>query len=89
MARPRTSRRCDICDENVAPSVAQRHAQTHRVCGICGPWRTFSGHNDQCPTCGLDEIEVAYRARILADSTAVYVEEAQAFRANRLAKRVA
>lgn len=54
------------------------------VCPWCGPYtRLPQATNVICPTCGLDAAEIAYAERIIADSTAVYVEEVRAYRAKR------
>lgn len=53
-------------------------------CPWCGPfYRRQSDIIGACPKCGLTPAEVAYAERIIADSTAVYVEEVRAYRANR------
>lgn len=53
------------------------------VCPWCGPYTRPIGQGSTiCPTCDLDPGEHAYIDRILADSTAVYIEEVRAYRAN-------
>ena len=57
------------------------------VCPWCGPYK----HREQtadiiCPTCGLDEHEHRYIDRILADSTAVWLEENAEFQRQRSAR---
>ncbi len=65
-------------------------------CPMCGPFVVKAGHgtNDKtgapiCPTCQMTLGEHAYRARILADSAAVYAQEAREFAARRAAERAA
>ncbi len=54
------------------------------VCPWCGPYKPNPGASAAiCPTCGLDAAEIAYSERILADSTAVWIEETRAFNAQR------
>lgn len=53
---------------------------------MCGPWtRPPSVSLPICPTCGMTPGEHAYRLRILADSTAVYAQEADEYRTRRAA----
>ncbi len=60
-------------------------------CPHCGPYRATKGHTDTgepiCPRCEMTVAEHAYRERILADSAAVYAQEAATFRAKRAATR--
>lgn len=54
------------------------------VCPLCGPWeRQPSQTLAVCPTCDMTAGEHAYRARILADSAAVYAQEVRDFNARR------
>lgn len=53
-------------------------------CLWCGPYKPNPGNAGIiCPTCGLDEGEIRYAERIIADSSAVYAEEHRAYQANR------
>lgn len=49
-----------------------------RICPWCG-----AHPGEVCPACGLDTGEAIYADRIIADSTAVWIEEVRAFNAQR------
>lgn len=68
-----------------------------RHCPYCGPRELpymYYGNVTKtgepiCPLCYMTPGEHAYRARILADSAAVYTEELRAFKAKRAAGLIA
>lgn len=54
------------------------------ICPHCGPYTPHLGPPaDECTICWMTPGEHAYRLRILADSIAVYAEEAAEFRRQR------
>ncbi len=65
-----------------------------RHCPYCGPYTAGTGSSTFdgqmiCSFCGMTPEEHAYRARILADSAAVYAAEHREFQARRAAERAA
>lgn len=84
--------RCNPCyqrwydspDFEYAPAPPPYVPPPDPVCAWCGPYPLTPGASHSiCPTCGLTPGEVAYTERILADSTAVWIEENRAFQADR------
>lgn len=66
---------------NLAPPIPR---PAFGECPLCGPWeRQPSQTLAVCPTCEMTPGEHAYRARILADSVAVYAQEVREFNAQR------
>ena len=66
---------------------------THN-CPMCGDYQHPFGRDaftqageSICPSCGMTAGEHAYRARILADSAAVYAAEARAFAKDRARRK--
>lgn len=75
--------RCDAPKPGQAAPMA-KPTRTRMECPWCGPYyRQQSDTLGVCPKCKLDAGEVRYVERIMADSTAVWIEETRAFNAQR------